>query len=162
MVVDPLFGLAVPQDGPGFEQADPVLLRHCTIGPPGSEQRSWVFAATTTPEGMFLALGGLSRRVRDGVAEPWRQNPRGELVRRAGETCEVIDPPREALMYPDAAAIPLGADVVRGMAADAVVRYSRAFGSRGAFVAALRAQDAWPAAPALQPFRDAIAASPLP
>jgi hypothetical protein len=42
------------------------------------------------------------------------------------------------------------------------VRYSRAFGSRAAFTAALHARNAWPDAPRLQPFRDAIAASPLP
>lgn len=162
MVVDPLFGLEVPQGGSGFERADLALLRHCTIGPPGSEQQSWVFASTQTPAGTFLALGGLSRMVRNGVAGPWRQNPKGELVRLAGDTCDVIDPPREALMYPDDAAVPLGADVVRGMAADAVVRYSRAFGSRAAFIEALRAHNAWPAAPRLQPFRDAIDAAPLP
>jgi hypothetical protein len=161
-VVDPLFGLEVPQGGPGFERADPALLRRCTIGPPGSEQQSWVFASTQTSSGTFLALGGLSRMVRNGVAGPWRQNPKGELVRLAGDTCDVIDPPREALMYPDDAAVPLGADVVRGMAADAVVRYSGAFGSRAAFTEALRARNAWPDAPRLQPFRDAIAASPLP
>jgi hypothetical protein len=161
-VIDPLFGLEVPQGGPGFERADPALLRRCTIGPPGSEQQSWVFASTRTSSGTFLALGGLSRMVRDGVAGPWRQNSKGELVRLAGNACDVIDPPREALMYPDDAAVPLGAEMVRGMAADAVVRYSRAFGSRAAFTEALRAQNAWPDAPRLQLFRDAIAASPLP
>src|SRR5215472_3543780 len=62
-VVDPLFGLEVPQDGPGFERVDPALLRRCTIGPPGSEQQSWVFASTQTSSGTFLALGGLSRMV---------------------------------------------------------------------------------------------------
>ena len=100
--------------------------------------------------------------VRNRAAGPWRPNPKGELVRLAGDTCDVIDPPREALMYPDDAAVRLGADVVRGMAADAVVRYSGAFGSRAAFTEALRARNAWPDAPRLQPFRDAIAASPLP
>ena len=162
MVLEPLFGLEVPQGGPGFERADPAVLRRCAIGPPGSEQQSWVFASTETSSGVFLALGGLSRMVRDGVAGPWRQNPKGELVRLTGSACDVIDPPREALMYPDDAAVPLEADVVRGMAADAVVRYSRAFGSRAAFTEALRARNAWPDAPRLQPFRDAIAASPLP
>ena len=70
------FGLEMPQ-ADRFRRADPALLRRCTIGPPGSEQQSWVFASTQTSSGAFLALAGC----RAWCATVWRG--RGGRIRRA-------------------------------------------------------------------------------
>jgi hypothetical protein len=157
-----LFGLSLPETGLLFERTSPALVAECRIGGKGSEQKSWIFASTRTPSGEYLALGGLARTRRDGTAGPWVQNWRGELVRLTALGCVVIDPPREALMYPTAATIPLERAVVEGLAADAVARFSHVFGSRGQFIAALRQQNVYPDDPRLEVLRSAIEASPLP
>jgi hypothetical protein len=96
------------------------------------------------------------------VAGPWLQDWKGELVRVNGHDCVVIDPPREALMYPAHATTPLTKEVVEGLAADAVVRFSSAFGSRQQFVAELRRQGVYPEGTRLRELRSAIEASTLP
>jgi hypothetical protein len=161
-VRDPLFGLSLPAASLLFERTDPALVAECGIGGAGSEQESWIFAATRTPDGEYLVLGGIARTRRDGTLGPWVQNWRGELVRLIGHNCVVIDPPREALMYPAVATIPLEKAVVEGLAADAVVRFSHVFGSRKQFIAALRRQNAYPDDPRLEALRSAIEASTLP
>jgi hypothetical protein len=87
------------------------------------------------------------------------QDWKGELIRVNGPDCVVIDPPREALMYPDSATVPLAMAVVNGLAADAVARFSRAFGSRARFIAELRRQNVYPKGPRLQALRSAIEAA---
>jgi hypothetical protein len=159
---DPLFGLSLPAGMTGFEPTHPNLLAECGIGAPGSEQRSWIFARTRARDGEYLALGGLARLQRAGMTNPWLQDWKGELVRVNGRDCVVIDPPREALMYPAHAAIPLEREVVEGLAADAVVRFSSAFGSRQRFVAELRRQGVYPEGARLRALRSAIEASTLP
>ena len=161
-VKDPLFGLSLPETGLLFERADPALIAECGIGGAGSEQKSWIFASTRTPSGEYLVLGGLARTRRGGTTGPWVQNWRGELVRLTGLGCVVIDPPREALMYPAVASIPLEKSVVEGLAADAVARFSHMFGSRNQFIVALRQQNVYPDDPRMEVFRSAIEASPLP
>ena len=159
---DPLFGLSLPATMAQFERSDPALIARCGIGAAGSEQRSWVFAQTRAPDGEYLVLGGLARTSRGGMTGPWVQDWKGELVRVNGHGCVVIDPPREALMYPAAATVPLEQAVVDGLAADAVSRYSHAFGSRGRFIAELRRQGVYPEGMRLDALRSAIEASTLP
>jgi hypothetical protein len=145
-----------------FEPTDPALVSRCGIGGTGSEQRSWVFAAVQAADGEYLVLGGLARTRRGDVIGPWIQDWKGELIRVNGRDCVVIDPPREALMYPAAASVPLGKDVVDGLAADAVSRFSHAFGSRRTFIAELQRQSAYPEDMRLEALRRAIENSPLP
>ncbi len=145
-----------------FEPTDPALIARCGIGAAGSEQQSWVFATTHAPDGDYFVLGGLARTRRGGETGPWVRDSKGELVRANSHDCVVIDPPREALMHPGAATVPLGPAVVDGLAADAVARYSRAFGSREQFIAALRRQNVYPRAARLNPLRGAIETSTLP
>jgi hypothetical protein len=140
----------------GFDRTDPGLIARCGIGGAGSEQRSWIFARMPAPDGEYLVLGGLARTRRGNMAGPWIQDWKGELVRVNGADCTVIDPPREALMYPAAASIPLEKAVVDGLAADAVSRFSRAFGSRGRFVAELQRQGVYPHDARLEALRNAI------
>ncbi len=159
---DPLFGLSLNPDMGVLERTDPGLISRCGIGGAGSEQRSWVFAATSASDGEYLILGGLARTLHGSAAGPWIQDWQGELVRVNEHDCTVIDPPREALMYPTAASIPLTKAVIDGLAANAVYRLSSAFGSRERFVTELRQQGVYPEHAQLKPLRDAIETSTLP
>jgi hypothetical protein len=152
----------MPAGSAQFERTDPALIRRCGIGGAGSEQQSWVFAATRASDGEYFVLGGLARTRRGDVTGSWVQDWKGELVRVKGPDCVVIDPPREALMYPAAATVPLERAVVDGLAADAVVRFSQAFGSRARFIAELRRQSVYPEGARFAALRDAIEASTLP
>ncbi len=145
-VRDPFFGVRIAAAEMKLERAEAAFLKHCDIGRPSIEQMSWVFADVRTPQGRFVALGGLARRVRHGRAEPWIQNWKGELVVVEGTRCTLVDPPREALTNPDHATVPLSDEAVAGLAADSVARLTRQFGSRTALVAALRAQGVYPTA----------------
>src|SRR5690349_3642272 len=58
---DPLFGLSLNPDVALLERTDPRLISRCDIGGAGSEQQSWVFAATSASDGEYLILGGLAR-----------------------------------------------------------------------------------------------------
>jgi len=143
-VRDPLFGVRIPAAQMKLERAEAAFLDDCGVGRPSIEQMSWIFAEARTEQGRFVALGGLSRRVRHGRAEPWIQNWKGELVVVQGERCLLNDPPREALTNPDDATLNLSQEAVARLAEDAVARLTRQFGSRAALVAALRAQGVYP------------------
>lgn len=143
-VRDPFFGVRIAAAQMRLERAAAAFLDDCGVGRPSIEQMSWIFAEADTPQGRFVALGGLSRRVRHGRAEPWIQNWKGELVVVRGTRCTLIDPPREALTNPGHATVPLSDEAVTGLAEDAVARLTRQFGSRAALVAALRAQGVYP------------------
>ncbi len=145
-VRDPFFGVRIAAAQMKLERAEAAFLDECGVGRPSIEQMSWIFAEARTPQGRFVALGGLARRVRHGRAEPWIQNWKGELVVVVGARCTLIDPPREALTNPDSAFVPLSPDTVAGLAEDAVARLTLQFGSRAALVAALRAQGVYPTA----------------
>jgi hypothetical protein len=144
-VRDPFFGVRIAAAQMKLERAEAAFLDECGVGRPSIEQMSWIFAEARTPQGRFVALGGLARRVRHGRAEPWIQNWKGELV-VVGARCTLIDPPREALTNPDHAFVPLSPETVAGLAEDAVARLTLQFGSRAALVAALRAQGVYPTA----------------
>jgi hypothetical protein len=151
-VRDPLFGVRIPGDEVQLERADAAFLRQCGIGRPGIEQMSWIFADARTEEGRFVALGGLTRRVRHGRAEPWIENWTGELVQVVGARCMLLRPPRQVLAAPEHSGLKLATEVVEALAEDAVARLTQQFGSREALVAALRAQSVYPTAgpPALR------------
>jgi hypothetical protein len=139
-----------------FEASTPEILTLCGIAQPNAAYKSWIFAAAEEPDGRYLALGGLSQDRAGGANAAWVQDWKGELVRLHDQACDLIDPPREALMYPDNASLPLGATVVHDLATDAAHRFARAFGSRQAFVAQLNRQHVFPDQPRLAPLRDAI------
>jgi len=158
-VKDPLFGLVFDPEQTKFEQTPPATLSLCGIARPDAAYQSWIFAAADEADGRYLILGGLSRDLAASDPGKWTQDWRGELARVHGNTCDLIDPPREALMYPTDASHPLTAATVHDLAADAVRRYAQAFGSRKAFVDQLRGQEVFPDQARLAPLRDAINAA---
>jgi hypothetical protein len=145
-VREPLFGVRIAVAEMRLERAEAAFLNQCGVGRPSIEQMSWVFADARTPHGRFVALGGLTRRVRHGRAEPWVQNWGGELVVVAGGRCTQLRAPRQVLTAPEHSELRLPAEVLEALAEDAVARLSRQFGSRAALVAALRAQSVYPTA----------------
>ena len=142
-----------------FEQTPPATLVLCGIPRPDAAYKSWIFAAAEEADGRYLVLGGLSRDLAESGGAQWSQDWKGELVRLHNDSCELIDPPREALMYPADASHPLAAATVHDLAADAARRYARAFGSRNTFVDQLKDQGAFPDQERLKALRDAINAS---
>jgi len=145
-VRDPLFGVRIAATQMRMERAEKAFLDDCGVGRPSIEQMSWVFADARTEQGRFVALGGLSRRVRHGRAEPWIQNWGGELVVVAGGRCTQLRAPRQVLTAPEHSELKLPAEVLDALAEDAVARLTQQFGSRAALVAALRAQSVYPTA----------------
>ncbi len=154
-----MFGLVFDPSRVSFEKTAPETLQLCGIPRPNAAYASWTFAVANEKDGRYMVLGGLTRdlRVKDA---PWVQDWKGELVRLRDKACDLIDPPREAMMYPDAAFIPLDMATVRDIASDAVRRYARAFGSRENFVSQLKQQDRFPAGPRLKTLREAVESIP--
>ena len=150
-----MFGLVFDPALVSFEKTAPETLRLCGITRPDAAYASWTFAVANEQDGTYVVLGGLTRdlAVKDAT---WIQDWKGELIRLRDRGCDLIDPPREALMYPDAAFIPLDTATVREIASDAVRRYARAFGSRDNFVSQLKRQGRFPAGPRLKVLREAV------
>jgi hypothetical protein len=129
---------------------------NCVVVRP-AEQQAYIFAATNAEEGRYLVVGGPNRDV--GSTGPWDQNPVGVLVRVDGHGCVPIGAPGDVMMHPEG---DLTEAVVTGLLNDVVARYSRAYGSRAKFIAALKAQHLYPAEPWIATLRDAIERSTLP
>jgi hypothetical protein len=156
-----LFGLVFDPAHVSFEKTAPETLQLCGIPRPNAAYASWTFAVANEKDGRYIVLGGLTRNLAVKNA-PWIQDWKGELVRLRDKGCDLIDPPREALIYPDAAFIPLDMTTVRDIASDAVRRYARAFGSRDNFVSQLKRQGRFPAGPRLKVLREAVESNPEP
>jgi hypothetical protein len=154
-VRDPLFGLVFDPEIVRFEQTDPTVLTLCRIAQPNAQYKSWVFAKAQEPDGVYLVLGGLSKVLEVRNAH-WVQDWKGELVRLRGGTCDLIDPPLDALMYPEGASTPLTGQTVRDLAGSAVRQFIDAFGSRETFVGQLKKQGVFPNGPRLEVLRGAI------
>jgi hypothetical protein len=143
--IDPLFGLPYSPDEVRFEEACPDLTEACPeITSKAWDRRFWIFAAarghpsgTADEAGLFVIAGGFFIAKSTEVFIPdeavsfngqkWLADPKGVLLHRKGQACELIGPPLEEFQAgpgPD-----VTQDILQALANDAIQRYAKAFGS---------------------------------
>jgi len=147
--VDPIFKLRMPSSfyETYFAEAPQELLSRCGVRVEGksADYRYWIFASVKTPAGEFVALGGEVReKSKAGMRAPaWKADRFGSLDLLSGEACKPISWPIDVFCAPEGgngAGPPVSQATLDALAADAVRRYTAAFGSGHRFVQELRQQ----------------------
>lgn len=149
LVQEPLFGLVYDSNEVKFDPVPPDLLLRCGLDPSVETDRRSVYAQVDSSGSRYMIIGGL---VRASPGERWQDDSTGEFLRANATACDLVDPGND--VFPpadydgdpasDDPQYPIGMDVYRSLAMDAVNRYSLAFGSLQEFVKTLHEQKAYP------------------
>jgi hypothetical protein len=148
---DPLFGLAY--DAGRFEKAPQMLKQRCAdLVNARWDRELFLFAKAQRRDGEYLVVGGFFVARHGGGR---RADTAGAILHLEGAKCSLAGPAREVFDYGDPA---VGPEALRLLAADAMTRYSSAYGGRRAFLLALRRHGAVPRAPRAKILAEAVTA----
>jgi hypothetical protein len=165
VMLDPIFHLSIPaaRYTAGFAETPQSILQSCGVTVSAADEyRDWTLASAQEPSGTYYLLAGV---LRDGTkpASGWTNDTNGAFVRLNGAACTAIDPADGVFgavdSYTTDPSLPIPEKVFTDLAASAAVSFSRAYGSKSAFIAALKAQHRYPL-PADQPILSAAVAAP--
>jgi hypothetical protein len=163
-MVDPIFKLTFQPDfyTSRFVKAPHSLMRACGVEVSKlTKYRDWILASAVEPSGHYYLLAGILRDRKRLPPVAWHYDPNGAFVRQNGKTCVGIDPADGVFTaiqsYASDQLLPIPSKVFDDLATDAVRRYSDAFGSKAAFVAALHIQHRYPGGNDMTVLRDAVA-----
>jgi len=150
---DPIFGLSFQPAHVHFDPAPADLVKTCPdLVNARFDRRMWVFARLMADGADTMVIGGFYV-ARGGSGAKMFTDPQGAMLQRTDHGCVMIGPARESFDYkPDE----LDAAALQRLAADAVQRYSRAYGSLQAFQTQLRVQHADLSSPHSAVLRDAM------
>ena len=132
---DPIFGLTYDPASISFEAAPPDLASTCPdLTNQKWDRKMWVFGKIVDSGSQFLVIGGYYITRADATIQP---DAPGAILRIDGDHCTLIGPAREVF---DASADGITDPQLSKLAADAVCRYTRAFGTKSKLLAAMRRQ----------------------
>ena len=134
--VDPLFGLKYDTAAVHFEAADTKLTTTCAeLTNAKWDRKLFVYASAQGDGAKYLVLGGfyVPRAKAAGAVQADRV---GAIVEIKDGACKLVGPPQETFAAPE----DVSKAALSALANDAGCRYARAFGSRAAFIAALKRQ----------------------
>lgn len=134
-VTDPIFGLKYDPASVAFDPAPADLVLTCPdLTNQKWDRKMWVFGKAEDSGSDFLVIGGYYV---DRSGKGTQPDTPGAIVRLEGAHCTLIGPARETF---DSSPEGISQNQLQKLAADAVCRYAKAYGSRAKFLEALKRQ----------------------